>query len=116
MNRRVRLLLAVLVGLFGVMLLRAGWLQAVRASSLSRLAQVQQRQTVTMPARRGTLYDRNGVELAIGEQATTVYADPRRPSSPPRRSRARRRFGRTASRAAPASSRSAVAAPVQGAT
>ena len=81
-NRRVRLLLVVLVGLFAVMLLRAGWLQAVRASSLSRLAQVQQRQTVTIPARRGTLYDRNGVELAIGEQATTVYADPRQIAHP----------------------------------
>jgi cell division protein FtsI/penicillin-binding protein 2 len=81
-NRRVRLLLAVLVGLFGVMLLRAGWLQAVRASSLSRLAHVQQREVVTIPARRGTLYDRNGVEVAIGEQATTVYADPRQVAHP----------------------------------
>ncbi len=30
-----------------------------------------------MPAGRGTIYDRTGEPLAIGEQATTVYADPR---------------------------------------
>ena len=29
------------------------------------------------PAGRGTIYDRTGEPLAIGEQATTVYADPR---------------------------------------
>ena len=30
-----------------------------------------------IPAARGTIYDRGGVQLAIGEQAQTVYADPR---------------------------------------
>ena len=32
---------------------------------------------MTIPAARGTIFDRGGVQLAIGEQATTVYADPR---------------------------------------
>src|SRR6185312_680172 len=32
---------------------------------------------VEIPAGRGTIYDRTGEPLAIGEQATTVYADPR---------------------------------------
>jgi cell division protein FtsI/penicillin-binding protein 2 len=31
---------------------------------------------VKIPAGRGTIFDRMGVQLAIGEQATTVYADP----------------------------------------
>jgi cell division protein FtsI/penicillin-binding protein 2 len=35
-----------------------------------------------IPAARGTIYDRDGVRLAIGEQATTVYADPRQVRQP----------------------------------
>jgi cell division protein FtsI (penicillin-binding protein 3) len=75
-NRRIRLFLAVLVVAFGVLLARAAWLQGVRAESLSRLARTQHREEVTIPARRGTIYDRTGVQLALGEQATTVYANP----------------------------------------
>ena len=75
-NRRIRLLLAVFALVFGVTLLRAVWLQGVRAASLGGLAAKQHRETVTVPAGRGTIYDRTGVQLAIGEEATTVYADP----------------------------------------
>lgn len=55
---------------------RAFWLQAVDGPRLAAMASRQHTQTVAIPAGRGTVYDRNGVELAIGEQATTVYADP----------------------------------------
>jgi cell division protein FtsI (penicillin-binding protein 3) len=81
-NRRIRLLLALLVLAFAGMLLRAVWLQGVRAASLARMATVQHRQTVELPAARGTIYDRTGVQLAIGEQATTVYANPQEVRSP----------------------------------
>ena len=76
-NRRIRLLLAVLGLAFAIAFARAAWLQGVRASSFGRLATNQQSQVVTIPAARGTIFDRGGVQLAIGEQATTVYADPR---------------------------------------
>jgi cell division protein FtsI (penicillin-binding protein 3) len=76
-NRRIRLLLAVLTLVAVVTFGRAFWLQVVRAPALERLAAQQHHQTVTTPAGRGTIYDRMGVQLAIGEQATTVYADPR---------------------------------------
>jgi cell division protein FtsI (penicillin-binding protein 3) len=75
-NRRIRLLLAVFAIVFGATLLRAVWLQGVQARSLSRMAANQHRQTVTVPAGRGAIYDRTGIQLAIGRQATTVYADP----------------------------------------
>jgi cell division protein FtsI/penicillin-binding protein 2 len=75
-NRRIRLLLALFVAVFGVTFLRAAWLQGVKAQTLGTMAASQQRETVTLPARRGTIYDRTGVQLALGEQATTVYADP----------------------------------------
>jgi cell division protein FtsI (penicillin-binding protein 3) len=76
-DRRIRLLLAVLVVAFAATLGRAVWLQAVQARPLGALAASQHEETVAVPAPRGTIYDRSGVELAIGERATTVYADPR---------------------------------------
>jgi cell division protein FtsI (penicillin-binding protein 3) len=76
-NGRIRLLLAFLLMLFGALLARAVWLQGVEAGSLSRLAAKQHRAAVILPASRGTIFDRTGVQLAIGEPATTVYADPR---------------------------------------
>jgi cell division protein FtsI/penicillin-binding protein 2 len=81
-NRRIRLLLAVLTLAFGGLLLRATWLQGVRAESLARLGQTQHREAVTLPASRGTLYDRTGVELGLGERATTVYANPKQVVNP----------------------------------
>jgi cell division protein FtsI (penicillin-binding protein 3) len=76
-NRRVRLLALGFALIFAVMLARAVWLQGVRAESLGALAEVQHRELVTLPARRGSILDRTGMPLALGEQATTVYADPR---------------------------------------
>jgi cell division protein FtsI (penicillin-binding protein 3) len=75
-NRRIRFFLLLLTAAFGGLLLRAAWLQGVRAQSLSRLGQTQHREDVILPAGRGTIFDRTGVPLALGEQATTVYADP----------------------------------------
>ncbi|MGB2954247.1 MAG: penicillin-binding protein 2 [Gaiellaceae bacterium] len=75
-NHRIRLLLALFVLSFGGVLLRAVWLQGVRAQTLGAMAARQHREQVTVPAARGSIYDRAGFQLAIGEQATTVYADP----------------------------------------
>jgi cell division protein FtsI (penicillin-binding protein 3) len=83
-NRRIRLLLGVFVLAFALTFMRAAWLQGVRASSFGRLASNQHSEDVVIPAARGTIYDRGGVQLAIGEQAQTVYADPRQVKDPQR--------------------------------
>jgi cell division protein FtsI (penicillin-binding protein 3) len=83
-NRRIRLVLAGLALAFVLTFGRAVWLQVIRAPALERLAAQQHHETVTTPAGRGTIFDRMGVQLAIGEQATTVYADPRRVLNPQR--------------------------------
>ena len=49
-----------------------------RRAQLGQLAASQHHETKTVPAPGGTISDRLGVQLAIGEEATTVYADPRR--------------------------------------
>jgi cell division protein FtsI (penicillin-binding protein 3) len=81
-NRRIRLLLVfftlAFLGTFG----RAVWLQAVQAQPLDRLAEGQHRVTMDVPAARGSILDRNGVDLAIGRQAITVYANPRHVTNP----------------------------------
>lgn len=81
-NRRIRLFLATLTLVFAGLLVRATWLQGVRAESLSSLGRTQHRESVTIPAGRGTIYDRKGVELALGERATTVYANPMQVANP----------------------------------
>jgi cell division protein FtsI (penicillin-binding protein 3) len=81
-NRRIRLLAAVFALVFAIAVGRAGWLQAIRAHALTRMAASQHRETVDLPAHRGTIYDRLGFELALGSPATTVYANPRQISDP----------------------------------
>ncbi|MGH3031797.1 MAG: peptidoglycan D,D-transpeptidase FtsI family protein [Gaiellaceae bacterium] len=76
-NRRIRLVVAVYALVFAVALVRVAWLQAVRADALDRMGTSQHRETLDVPAHRGTIFDRLGVQLAIGEPATTVYANPR---------------------------------------
>jgi cell division protein FtsI/penicillin-binding protein 2 len=76
-NRRIVLLAAAFVVLLGVALARAFWLQAINGDAYAAMATRQHRETVVVPAGRGTIFDRNGEPLAIGEQATTVFANPR---------------------------------------
>ena len=75
-DRRIGLLFLVFVAALGVATLRAGWLGAVRAPALKRAAATQQIQTVTLPAPRGTITDRNGAVLAVSEPASDVSATP----------------------------------------
>jgi cell division protein FtsI (penicillin-binding protein 3) len=83
-NRRIRLVVAVFALVFAIAVGRVAWLQAVKAQALDRLATGQHRETITVPARRGTIFDRAGVEVAIGERATTIYANPRQIVDPKR--------------------------------
>jgi cell division protein FtsI/penicillin-binding protein 2 len=81
-NRRIMLLAGAFVVLLGVALGRAFWLQAVNGDAYAAMAVRQHRETVMVPAGRGTIFDRNGEPLAIGEQATTVFANPRQVDQP----------------------------------
>jgi cell division protein FtsI (penicillin-binding protein 3) len=81
-NRRIRLLLAIFVLLFAVVMARAVWLQGLHGSHYAQMAESQHRETQRTPAGRGTIFDRTGVQLAIGEQRTTVFADPQQIDKP----------------------------------
>jgi cell division protein FtsI (penicillin-binding protein 3) len=90
-ERRIGLLFAVFFLCFSVILARALWLQGVRGGALASQASYQQSELVTVPGLRGTVYDRRGHELAVSEDAASVYATPYQVKDPER----------TASRLAP---------------
>lgn len=76
-NRRIGVLAAAFLLLLGAALARSVWLQIVKGPELAAMALRQHRETVVVPAARGTVVDRNGQPLAIGRLSTTVYANPR---------------------------------------
>ena len=75
-DRRIGFLFAVFLGALAIAGLRAGWLGVVRADALQTAAATQQQAVLTVPARRGTITDANGTELAVSEYATTIAATP----------------------------------------
>ena len=75
-DRRIGLLFLIFVGLLGTALLRATYLGSVRSGKLKEVAATQQVTKVTLPAQRGSITDRNGVELAISQTAYDIAADP----------------------------------------
>ena len=76
LDRRIGLLFAIFLLLLGLAGLRAVWIGTVKADSLAERAATQQVEDLEVPAGRGTITDRNGVELAVSEEATTVFANP----------------------------------------
>jgi cell division protein FtsI (penicillin-binding protein 3) len=74
--RRIGLLFAMFLGLLVVAGLRAAWLGTVKGQSLTHAARTQQTADITVPAPRGTIVDRRGVELAVSEPAADVSATP----------------------------------------
>jgi cell division protein FtsI (penicillin-binding protein 3) len=75
-ERRIGLLFALFLMLLALAVLRATWLGTVKSGSLSDRAVSQQIEDIADPARRGTIFDRNGVELAVSEDSVTVFAHP----------------------------------------
>ena len=64
---------AILVALVG----RVAYLQTINRDRTLRQADRQQHQTVTLRARRGCIYDTNGILMAGTVQTRTLYADPK---------------------------------------
>ncbi|HJX32955.1 MAG TPA: penicillin-binding protein 2 [Solirubrobacterales bacterium] len=75
-ERRIGLLFAGFLLCFLVIVGRAFWLQGVQGSKLASEAVSQQTDVVTVPGLRGSVLDRRGNELAVSEDAATIYATP----------------------------------------
>jgi cell division protein FtsI/penicillin-binding protein 2 len=76
LDRRIGLLFLAFLALLAIALARATYLGSFQAGTLQRAAATQQVQTITIPAARGAITDRNGVDLAVSEAADDVVADP----------------------------------------
>lgn len=64
------------VGLLGIVAARLAWLQVFQSSELAAAAEAQRTNRVTLRAKRGTIYDRNGNALAVSVDCQTIYANP----------------------------------------
>lgn len=59
-----------------VLAVRLGWLQIVEGEKYRSIANRQQTSDLVVPSRRGTIYDRNGKELAITTVKSRIWANP----------------------------------------
>jgi cell division protein FtsI/penicillin-binding protein 2 len=75
-DRRIGLLFLVFLSLLAIALMRATYLGTIQGGTLQKAAATQQVTQVTIPAERGAITDRNGVELAISQSADDIAADP----------------------------------------
>lgn len=77
MKARILLVFSGLLFLWGVVILRAGWLQLFPDSRLQALQDRQFQTIVTLQNRRGAIVDRVGRDLALSMTAYSLYADPK---------------------------------------
>jgi cell division protein FtsI (penicillin-binding protein 3) len=75
-ERRIGFLFAVFLGLLLLGGAKAAWLGVVKAGTLKRAAATQQKADIIVPARRGAIMDRDGIELAVSQPAVTIAATP----------------------------------------
>jgi len=75
-QRRIGLIFALFFGLLVLAAGRSLYLGVLRGASLRRAAQSQQLTYEPVPAQRGAITDRNGVDLAVSEPARDISADP----------------------------------------
>jgi cell division protein FtsI/penicillin-binding protein 2 len=75
-ERRIGLLFATFLVLLALGVTKAAWLGVVKAGTLKRAAVTQQEADIQVPARRGSITDAHGIELAVSEPAVDIAATP----------------------------------------
>lgn len=76
LGRRLRICAGLVVLVFGVLGLRVVQVQALNGDEYARRAVEQSLHRTEIPADRGSIFDRNGRDLALTVRRATVYADP----------------------------------------
>jgi cell division protein FtsI/penicillin-binding protein 2 len=76
LQQRIGWIFALFLGLLVLAAARTAYLGVVRGAALRKAASTQQLTDEKVIAPRGTIYDRNGVELAVSEPARDMSADP----------------------------------------
>ncbi len=76
-TRRTAILLILFFVLAIIWIVRLVYLQIIKAPEWSKDAAASRTLSIDLPARRGTIYDRNGNVLATSVDAATIYANPK---------------------------------------
>jgi cell division protein FtsI (penicillin-binding protein 3) len=78
MRFRIGLLALLLLGGAGAVVQRAWQLQIVQGPKLRAMAEEQYLKDIHLSPKRGSIYDRNGAELAVSVDVDSVYVNPKR--------------------------------------
>ena len=79
---RISLLILVVVIWMGVILWRLVSLQVYQRDRLAQRGKIQRERTIKLDPKRGRIYDRNGKELAVNVEMTSIYALPTEVTNP----------------------------------
>ncbi|MBC7420448.1 MAG: penicillin-binding protein 2 [Bdellovibrio sp.] len=77
MKSKVVTLFIAVCFLWTLLIFRTAYLQFLPHEKLNNLQAKQFQTVITLPARRGSIFDRNGKELAMSSPAYSLYADPK---------------------------------------
>ena len=81
-RRRLRWTIVVLTALFSLILWELIDVQVLNPTAFAAFGESQRMRTETLAADRGTIYDRNGVALAMSTPQKSIFADPALVSDP----------------------------------
>lgn len=75
-KKRLIVSFALICFLLTALCFRVGWIQIVKGEEYKKMAAGQQTRDISIAAKRGTIYDRNGEELAISAKTFSVWVRP----------------------------------------
>ena len=75
-KKRLAILLLITSIAYIALIFRLGWLQIIKGEELQKKALLQWTKEIPVEPKRGTIFDRNGKELAISASADTIIAYP----------------------------------------
>ena len=75
-KKRTRIMLFIMIFLFGALIIRIGWIQIIKGKYYSNLAFHQQNLDREITAKRGIIYDRNGNILAMSASSEMITINP----------------------------------------
>ena len=76
LEKRIAIFVSVLIVAVFVLMIRIAWIQFVDGKNMTARANTQLRESKLLHSPRGTIYDRNGQELAVSGMTKSLYANP----------------------------------------
>lgn len=84
LQRRMAFFLVFVLAMIFILIIRIGWLQFIEGKRMTAKVANQVKDSQTLQSPRGTIYDREGRELAVSSLTKSLYADPSEIKDPDR--------------------------------